>query len=57
MYISLLRAHPRRQASLLHIARLQRKLKEERTTFKKLVDETRRDLALQYIRGLHGIDQ
>lgn len=29
---------------------LQRKLKEEGTTFKTLVDETRRDLALQYIK-------
>lgn len=40
-------------ADALHFSlrSLQRKLKDEETTFKALLEETRRDLAMQYIKG------
>jgi len=39
----------------LHVSlrSLQRKLKDEETTFKALLEDTRRELALQYLRGTH----
>ena len=42
-------------AQALHVSprSLQRKLRGEQTTFKSLVDDTRRDLAMQYVREAH----
>jgi AraC-like DNA-binding protein len=42
-------------AESLHVSlrSLQRRLKDENTSFKKLLEETRRELALQYIRDSH----
>ena len=49
------RVHEEATAKALHMSvrSLQRKLKQEGTTFKKVLDDTRRELSISYIKDKH----